>query len=615
MTSRLSSQTLGIVRNPHFWVVAVMFAIGANLHYPQLPFFWETEGALSFLGLTRHAIIRVFFLAPMTYAGFFFGIRGGIASLATAFSIMLPRVILISLYPADALFESISVIGIGSLVNLWFHFHRKDITRRESAEEMLSKIIDGSPIPSFVIDKEHRITHWNTAIESLSGIKKEKIVGTDRQWSAFYLDRRPVVADLIVDGASADEVELYYGGKARKSRLIKEAYEAEDFFPILGEGGRWLHFTASPLRDNSGEIIGAIETLQDVTERKRAEEALHKSEKSFRDLFESAYDAIWVHDLEGNIQTANEAAAKLSGYPVEELLGKNVRSFLDDESLNLAREVGDKLTRQQPVDMPYEQRLVRKNGSEAICMVNTNLITSDGKPKGFQNIARDVTEEKRMQENLRYYLQQITKAQEEERKRIAHELHDSTAQALIAQLHQLESLLQDKVRLPVRKAKSLWVFYEQTRDILQEVRRFSRDLRPSILDDLGLMPALEWVTGELKNEYGTEVSLNVAGNERRFSPEVELVLFRIVQEALRNIGKHAQALRAEVKVKFDVKKVVVTISDDGVGFQPPESLGELSRIGKLGLAGMQERAQLIGGKLTLQSKVGKGTIVTIEAPV
>jgi len=116
--------------------------------------------------------------------------------------------------------------------------------------------------------------------------------------------------------------------------------------------------------------------------------------------FEGAYDAIWVYDLEGNIQSANKAAARLNGYPVEELLGMNIKSFLTAESLHLASEVQDKLTRHEPTAMPYEQRIIKKDGSEAICLLATSLISSNGEPKGFQSIARDVTEEKRMQENL-----------------------------------------------------------------------------------------------------------------------------------------------------------------------------------------------------------------------
>jgi len=109
--------------------------------------------------------------------------------------------------------------------------------------------------------------------------------------------------------------------------------------------------------------------------------------------------------------------------------------------------------------------------------------------------------------------------------------------------------------------------------------------------------------------------LKVLGNERRLFPETELLLFRIVQEALRNIAKHAEATRAEVEVKFDEDRIAITINDNGKGFEPPESLGALTPTGKLGLAGMQERVQLLGGRLKLESKPGEGTKIFVEAPV
>jgi len=113
--------------------------------------------------------------------------------------------------------------------------------------EMLAKIIDGSPIPSFVINNQRKIIHWNTAIEALSRIKREEIIGTDQQWRAFYVKARPTMADLIVNGAPAKEIKAYYARECRESRLIDGAYEAEDFFPDLGKDGKWLHFTASPI--------------------------------------------------------------------------------------------------------------------------------------------------------------------------------------------------------------------------------------------------------------------------------------------------------------------------------------------------------------------------------
>jgi signal transduction histidine kinase len=248
-------------------------------------------------------------------------------------------------------------------------------------------------------------------------------------------------------------------------------------------------------------------------------------------------------------------------------------------------------------------------------LLTTNLIVRAGEKKAFQTIARDITEAKREFDTQHVYLQEITRAQEEERKRIARELHDSTAQNLIALLHQLENFLDDKSKLPVSQAKSLWSFYERIRDILQEVRRFSRDLRPSILDDLGLMPALEWLVEETKSNYGIEASLTKTGEERRLSPEAELLFFRIVQESLANIQKHAQATKAEVKVEFAANLFSITISDNGKGFNPPENISGLLHSGKLGLAGMAERVQLLGGNIRVASDPGRGTIVHVEAAI
>jgi PAS domain S-box-containing protein len=480
--------------------------------------------------------------------------------------------------------------------------------------EMLAKIIDGSSIPSFVINKQHKVIYWNTALEALSEIKRDKVIGTDQQWRPFYSQKRPTMADLIVDGVPLSEIAAYYPGWHGKSPLIDGAYEAESFFPEMGEEGKWLHFTASPIRNNDGEIIGAIETLEDITERKNAEEALHESEKSFRALFEGAYDAIWSHDLEGNIQTANKAAAKLSGYPVEELKRMNVKSFMGEESLTLAREVGRRLMQNLRVQLPYELRMIRKDGSEAICMVSTNLVESDGEATGFHNIARDVSQEKRMQENLRYYLQQITRAQEEERKRIARELHDDTAQLLGSLSRQLDNFVRKNSCLDSSEVSFLKDLQAQLNRGVQGVHRFVQDLRPSLLDDLGLIPALRSLMKDLQEYDGIDSNLGVLGDEKRFPPEFESSLFRIIQEALNNIRRHAKATEATVVIDFSGDKVKVAISDNGQGFELAGRVDDLPRSGKLGLVGMQERARLLGGTLEVQSKPGKGTTIIIEVP-
>ncbi|MFC1945932.1 PAS domain S-box protein [Chloroflexota bacterium] len=486
------------------------------------------------------------------------------------------------------------------------------MTQSLFSSEMLARIIDGSPIPSFVIDKQHKVTHWNTAIEAISGVKKEQVIGTGQHWRAFYAAKRPTMADLIVNGAPAKEIEAYYSRKCRRSRLIEGAYEAEDFFPDLGENGRWLHFTASPIRDSQGVVLGAIETLEDITTREETVEALHNSEQNFRALFENAHDAIWVTDLKGNIKTANKASAALTGYSVGEILRRNVKSFLGKESRKLASEVRDKLIENQPFIFPYEQKLIKKDGSEATCMVTTNLITKDSEITGFQNIARDVTEEKRMQENLRYYLQEITRAQEEERRRIARELHDDTTQVLGSLSRQLDNFVRKEHNLTPKHVLVLEDLRAQLNRGAQDLHRFSQALRLSVLDDLGLIPALRSLIKSVQEYNGIATDLKVVGKERRFSAEVELLLFRIVQEALNNVVKHAKALGTKVVLEFGKGRIKLTISDNGQGFEPTERIDDLPRSGKLGLAGIQERARLIGGTLEVKSKTGVGTSLIVE---
>jgi signal transduction histidine kinase len=162
----------------------------------------------------------------------------------------------------------------------------EDITEKKQAEDslrdserMLQSVIQGSPIPTFVIGRDHRVVYWNRSLEELSGIRAHEVLGSADHWRAFYRSgARPCLADLLVD-QDVDAIESWYAGKCRKSPLIEEAYEATDFFPELGEGGRWLRFTAAAIHDSEGRLVGAMETLENITEQKRVEDELHKAQK------------------------------------------------------------------------------------------------------------------------------------------------------------------------------------------------------------------------------------------------------------------------------------------------------------------------------------------------
>lgn len=356
------------------------------------------------------------------------------------------------------------------------------------SSKVLAKIVNGSAIPLFVINSEHQITHWNAAIEALSGKKSRDVMGRDNHWAPFYNTKRPTMADLIVDRASYQVLNQYYHNKFRKSALISGAYEAEDFFPALGNTGTWIHFTASPIRDDSGEIIGAIETLLDITERKNLEE------------------------------------------------------------------------------------------------------------------------------NLRFYSQQITHAHEEERLYLARELHDEMAQIIGSASRQLDNLLRKNPKVGTDELSALKDIQNLLADGSRAMNIMIRNLRPPLLDDLGLIPALRSLSANLEETEGVITGFTVIGEEIRLGSEKELLLFRIVQEALSNVRKHAEATEVSVVVGFHEDQIVVSVNDNGRGFQLPASMDSLPRSGKLGLMGMQERIWLLGGSIEVDSKPGQGTSLKFLIP-
>ena len=655
------------LRNPHFWLVLALLTAFAFLHYAEQLGFSSTVSPSLHFGLTRHTMDRVLFLLPIVYCSFVFGPIAGLVTSSVALVIMLPRAIFISPVPADALLETGAVLLVGALACLWLWTRTKErekfraalaelevvhqrlqhyVRSARSSERRLTMLNAISTVLTESLELKNILQRAVYVVMELMDVEVALIFSLDDESQELVLVAYEGVSDEFARAVGRMKVGEGLNGEVAKTgqpmvmedvfgdpmmarpEIKKMKIRSQLIVPLLlrdrVRGTLWVAMRRpKQFLPEEIELLSAVATqIGTAIENARLYEKEHLtaqrlavSERNYRELFENASDAIWVHDLTGNIMVANKASEKLTGYSVEELTQMNVKVFLSDEGLNLAGHIRRKLLENEPVTQPYEQHLIRKDGTEAILMLTTNLVKEAGKPTAFQHIARDVTEEKRMQDNLRYYLSQITKAQEEERRRVARELHDDTSQVLLALSRQIDNFLRGNEHLTPDDVAFLKQMRQQLNDALEGVRRFSQALRPPMLDDLGLLPAVRWLAGETERLTEIEIDFRVAGAERRLPPEVELTLFRAIQEALANVWRHAQASKAEVAVEFGESKVKISVSDNGKGFEPLEIMESLPRTGKLGLAGIEERMRLLGGSLKVRSEPGKGTTLIAEAPV
>lgn len=365
------------------------------------------------------------------------------------------------------------------------------------------------------------------------------------------------------------------------------------------------------LFEQSQRYVAELE--ERIAERRRAELALRESEERYRELFENAKDAIYVHDLKGNYLSVNRAAETLSGYTREEIVGHNYVEFIAADHIRHVREsFCAKLAKQG--ETTYEVDVIAKDGRRVPVEVNSRAIYENGSLVGVQGMVRDITERKLAQDALQMFSRQLIEAQEDERRRIARELHDQIGQVLTAvkmNLHSVQQVITGKEARSYVKDN-----IEAVDEALRLVRDLSVDLRPPILDDLGLVIALRWYLDRYSKRTGLNIELfvDLPDHQERFSRELETACFRIAQEALTNITRHAQASEVLVQLKKDSDGFMLSVKDDGVGFDPARLRKRAPGVATLGLVSMHERAHAAGGDIEIESEISKGTEVRFTVP-
>jgi PAS domain S-box-containing protein len=409
---------------------------------------------------------------------------------------------------------------------------------------------------------------------------------------------------------------------ARNTEAVFRGESGSLPFKIIGLKGthRWMETHAVPLRTQTGEILAALSVTRDITKRRLTEEALRQSEERFKIVARATNDAIWDWNLLTNKVWWNEGVTNLFRYPADQVSAavewwyQNVHPEDRERvicGVHAAIETGQNTWR-------GEYRFRCGDGSYAFVIDRGYVIRENGKPTRMIGCMTDITTRKRAQEELegsherlRALAAHLQAAREEERTRVAREIHDELGQALTGVKMDLAWLRKKlpKELVPLKeKTESMLGLMDQT---IQSVRRISTELRPGVLDDLGLTAAIEWQIQEFQKRTGIKCQLAARLEDIGLDRPRSTALFRIFQETLTNIARHAHATKVSIKLEQKNGDVSLHVQDNGNGI--PKT--KLSDPRSLGILGMRERALLLGGEVAIQGTRGKGTRVTARIPV
>lgn len=367
------------------------------------------------------------------------------------------------------------------------------------------------------------------------------------------------------------------------------------------------------VRDEHGKPIRMMGSMMDITERKKAEKALQQSEEKYRTLVEQANDGIFIADHTGRFIIVNSAGAKLSQYSHEELAKMTIYDLADHEELKTNPFQFEAMKSEQGARS--ERKLKRKDGSAIDIEINAKFL-SDGR---FLAFIRDITERKKAEEEINNSYRAIRKltshlqnAREEERIHIAREIHDELGQQLTV-LKMDISWLNKKIKAldqPTLVVKTEEIV-QMLNDTVNSVRRISSDLRPGLLDDLGLAAAVEWHLIEFGKRSGIKTDFITVETNIEIPQPLATGLFRIYQESVTNVARHSEATEVVVELFIEENAIAMTITDNGKGFD----VTSVGRKKTLGVLGMQERTVMMGGKFRIRRNPDRGMKVEVNVPL
>jgi PAS domain S-box-containing protein len=481
----------------------------------------------------------------------------------------------------------------------------RDITERKRAQEALKKS-----------EVEFR-TVWENSASGMRISDENGIVlrVNDSFCKMFEKTRKELEGKPLASIYAKEEAEhvMLTHNERFRSRTIQTHFERN--LKIWNGKNIWVQ-AANSFLDLKEENLLLLSVFTDITEHKKAEEELRESEERYKELFERESDAIMVFDSETKrFEDVNNAALQLYGYNREEILRLTAVDISAEPEETVA--MMNKIIKNNVKSIKKIERYnKKKDGTVFPVEISPGIFFIGGSRKVF-SVVRDISERKKYETELKRSRRQFRllshrhqQKLEEERKRISRQVHDGLGQDLTALkidiAHLKEQLTDNKMQIK----NKLTYMLKRINSMIQIVKQISTDLRPGILDQLGLAAAIEWYTEDFQNRAGVKCQVNIKPSEIVLKETVATELYRILQEVLTNTARHSQAKNVNINLSMDSKSLRFTIRDNGIGF----NLNQLDYHRSLGLLGMQERASAIKAKLVISNKAGKGTIVKVTLP-
>ncbi|HET7027065.1 MAG TPA: GAF domain-containing protein [Candidatus Limnocylindrales bacterium] len=458
----------------------------------------------------------------------------------------------------------------------------------QASESAYRHLVQNSPDLVWAIDSDARFTFLSDTCERLTGWRPEQLLG--RHFGELVHPNSRDVAERDWLAGQAD------GAQELRGRL-----------DILHRDGHAVpaEFIAQS-RAEDGRFVGANGSVRDMTERDRLERQLRASEERHRFLVTASPDLTWEVDADGVFTFVSDRIAELTGNRPDEVVGHHFDDLLHDDTRQEAYARYSDLVREPGVVHPARFSLRHRDG-HAVPIENFAVgIVRDGAFVGAHGAARDVSERDRLEHGLRRQAAEL--AASEERAHLARELHDSVTQALFSMTLITRTIELLIGRDPDAAREKLAALRDLQRDALAEMRSLIFELRPGSLEQDGLVHALRTHSAAVEGRIGLPIQLDAEPLER-LPIEIEDVVYRIAQEGLHNIVKHASARQVRIALRRVEDRVRLSIEDDGKGFDPAAIPP-----GHLGVAGMRARAERIGGRLTVRSSIGSGTRIELDAP-